>query len=84
MRLYAPGLETDQTWSAITTVISARKINWQLLAQHYDDLVKYATALKLGTAEAQQLLRRFMRGGPRHPAHQALDERGLVDATCPW
>jgi hypothetical protein len=32
MRLYAPGLQTDQTWSAITTVISARKINWQLLA----------------------------------------------------
>ena len=81
MRLYAPGLETDQPWSAITTVISARKVNWQLLAQYYDELVKYATALKLGTAEAQQLLRRFTRGGPRHPAHQALDELGRVGRT---
>jgi TnpA family transposase len=37
------------------------------IAQQYDELVKYATALKLGTAEAQQLLRRFTRGGPKHP-----------------
>ena len=62
-------------------MISARKIHWQLLAQYYDELVKYATALKLSTAEAQQLLRRFMRGGPRHPAHQALDELGRVGRT---
>lgn len=41
----------------------------------------YATALKLGTAEAQQLLRRFVRGGPRRPAHRALDELGRVTQT---
>jgi TnpA family transposase len=87
MRLYAPGLENDKPWSAIAPVMSARKTNWRLIAQYYDELVKYATALKLGTAEAQQLLRRFMRGGPRHPAHQALDELGRVgapssSATC--
>jgi TnpA family transposase len=81
MRLYAPGLPGDKAWSAIDTVISNRTINWELIAQYYDELVKYATALKLGTAEAQQLLRRFTRGGPRHPAHQALDELGRVGRT---
>ena len=74
--LYAPGLPTDRPWDAVRPVISARPINWDLIAQQYDELVKYATALKLGTAEAQQLLRRFTRGGPKHPAHQAMEQLG--------
>jgi TnpA family transposase len=81
LRLYGPGLSTDKPWTAIAPVISARTIDWDLIAQNYDELVRYATALKLGTAEAQQLLRRFVRGGPRRPAHQALDELGRVRRT---
>jgi TnpA family transposase len=81
LRLYRPGLPDDQAWPTIAPVISGRAINWQLIEQWYDELVKYATALKLGTAEAQQLLRRFMRGGPKHPAHQALEEVGRVART---
>ena len=30
---------------------------------------QYATALRLGTAEAEQVLRRFTRGGPKHPTY---------------
>ena len=37
-------------------------------------MVKYATALRLGTAESEQVLRRFTRGGPKHPTYAALKE----------
>ena len=53
-----------------------RPILWDLIAQQYDQMVKYATALRLGTAEAEQVLRRFTRGGPTHPTYQALEELG--------
>ena len=66
-KLYRPAAGQDETWPNLAPVLSTKTIDWDLIAQQYDQIVKYTTALRLGTAEAEQVLRRFTRGGPKHP-----------------
>lgn len=44
-------------------------------------MVKYATALRLGTAEPEAILRRFTGDNVKHPTYQALAELGRVAKT---
>ena len=64
-RLYRPDAGTS-AYPPLAPVLT-RPIRWDLIAQQYDQMVKYATALRLGTAEAEAILRRFTRPGPQAP-----------------
>lgn len=44
-------------------------------------MIKYAAALRLGTADAESILRRFTRDAPQHPTYQALAELGRAVKT---
>jgi TnpA family transposase len=61
--------------------ILTQPINWALIHQHYNDMIKYATALRLGTAEPESILRRFTRNNVQHPIYRALVELGKAIKT---
>lgn len=56
-------------------------IDWELIRRQYDEMVKYTTALRLGTAEAEAILKRFTRNNTQHPTYKALAELGKVIKT---
>lgn len=44
-------------------------------------MVKYATALRIGTAQTEDILRRFTRNNVQHPTYRALAEMGRACKT---
>lgn len=64
-RLYRPETGTANKWQSLAPVLS-RPINWDLIAEQYDQMIRYTTAIRLGTADTEQILRRFTPN--EHPA----------------
>jgi TnpA family transposase len=62
-------------------LILRRSINWDLIRQQYDEMIKVATGLRLGTAETETILHRFTRNGVQHPTYKALAELGRAYKT---
>jgi TnpA family transposase len=58
-----------------------RAIDWDLIIQQYDPMVQYATALRLGTAQTEDTLRRFTRSNVQHRGFRVLAELGKAQKT---
>ena len=59
----------------------ARSINWQLIIENYDQIIRYVAALKLGTAEPEALLKRFISDNVQSPLYKAILELGRALRT---
>ena len=79
-KLYRPEAGAPDAYPNLQPILT-RAINWELIRQQYDQMVKYATALRLGTAQPEAILRRFTRANLKHPTYQALGELGKVLKT---
>lgn len=73
--------ETGQSFLNLDPIIASRAINWELIEEHLDPMVKHVAALKLGMADAESLLRRFTRNNIQHPVYKALTELGKAIKT---
>jgi TnpA family transposase len=79
-KLYRPFPGQKDAYPHVQPVLT-RPINWKLIRQQYDEMIKYATALRLGTAEAEAILQRFTRANVQHPTYAALAELGKAVKT---
>ena len=51
-----------------------RPIRWELVTQQHDQMIRYTTAIRTGTASTKAILRRFTRSAS-HPAYRAMPGR---------
>jgi len=79
-KLYRPETGKPEAYPNLQKILT-RPINWDLIRQQYDEMVKFATALRLGTAQTGDILRRFRRNNLTHPTYQALAELGKAIKT---
>ncbi|WP_069791309.1 Tn3 family transposase (plasmid) [Cyanobacterium sp. IPPAS B-1200] len=79
-RLYLPDLGQSNNYPHLRQILT-RPINWDLIRQQYDQMIKYATALRLGTAQTEAILKRFNRSALKHPTYLALIELGKAVKT---
>jgi TnpA family transposase len=80
-KLYVPGPGTAGDYPNLQCILT-RAIDWGLIEQQYDEIIRYATALLERTADPEAILRRFTRSNIQHPTFRALAELGKAVKTA--
>lgn len=79
-KLYRPDAGQPNAYPHLQMILT-KPIDWELIRQQYDEMVKHVTALRLGTADAEAILRRFTRNNVQHPTYKAFAELGKAVKT---
>jgi TnpA family transposase len=79
VKLYVPAGGARDVYPLLGPALT-RPIRWDLIAQQYDQMTKYATAIRTGTASTEAILRRFTRNAS-HPTYAAMLEVGRAQKT---
>ncbi len=81
VRLYRPVAGEPDAYPRLTPALT-RPIRWDIVAEQYDQMIKYATAIRARTASTEAILRRFTRANAIHPTYQAILEVGRAQRTA--
>jgi TnpA family transposase len=57
------------------------KINFELIIEHWDEILRFITTIKLGYSKASTLIRRLNSYSRQHPLYKALKELGRIYKT---
>ncbi|MER6314417.1 Tn3 family transposase [Streptomyces sp. NPDC001581] len=79
VKLYRPVAGEPDAYPGLAPALT-RPIRWELIAQQYDQMIKYATAIRTRTASTEAILRRFTRNAS-HPTYAAMLEVGRAQKT---
>lgn len=79
-KLYLPDKGLSNEFKNLEGVLT-RPIRWRLIQAQYDEMIKHAAALKLGTASAESILRCFNSYNKTHPTYKAFAELGKAEKT---
>jgi TnpA family transposase len=79
-KLYQTGRGDRALYPGLTPALF-RPIRWDRIAAQYDQMIKYATAIRTRTAQTEAILRRFMQTNAIHPTYQAMIELGRAQKT---
>jgi len=79
VKLYRPSPGEPDAYPRLAPALT-RPIRFDLIAQQYDQMIKYATAIRAGTATTEAILRRFTRDAS-HPTYAAMLEVGRAQKT---
>ncbi|EHL5407893.1 Tn3 family transposase [Salmonella enterica] len=80
-KLYYTGDDKPGDYPNLEPVLN-RAINWELIIQQYDEMIKYAIVLKQGTAEPEAILRRFTKNNVQHPTWGS-DRVAVISVSFP-
>ncbi len=81
VRLYGPAAGELGAYPNLAPAMVNRPIRWDLIAQQYEQMIRYATAIRTGTASTEAILRRFAKANAMHPTYQAMIEVGRAQKT---
>src|SRR6266487_3705288 len=80
IRLYRPAAGEPDAYQRLQPALS-RPIRWDIIAEQYDQMIKYATAVRAGTASTEAILRWLTRANAIHTTYQAMIEVGRAQRT---
>jgi len=80
VKLYRPVAGEADAYPRLAPALT-RPIRWDVIGEQYDQMIKYATAIRAGTASTEAILRRFTKANAVHPTYQAMIELGRAQKT---